>query len=522
MKLKRLIATVMLICTLAVLAPTVFAEEKEDTLAINISDTTLVTSNGYSDTRFLTDGKTTAFHTSKENCSITLMNEAGIGSVYLLFDEVYGEYTIINAANGQGVTVGTAGFLHEYIDVNALFGEPLTSVTLFFQRGTVKLSEIEIYTVGTMPDHVQVWQPPLEGSTDILLLSTHGDDDQLFFAGLIPTYTSMEGVGVQVAYLTDHRNLTNRRTHEILNGLWATGCTAYPVMAEFPDFRIDSLKDTYAEFKRLGYSEEQLLGYVVELLRRFKPQVVVGHDIDGEYGHGMHMVYTDCLIKALDISNDQTKYPELAETYGLWEVPKTYLHLYSENTIELDYDQPLDAFDGMTAFEVSQKLGYPCHITQQNTWFTDWINGDNNEITKATQIKRYNPAYFGLYQSLVGEDVQRNDFLENITTYYDQYMASLPEPEPENPGLTEEEQLRQEQEHQELDRIEAEQAEQKRQEQERIEQEFQQKEQQRLEQEKQQTKNEIVIALCALGGGILLVAIYFIVRHISIMRQLED
>lgn len=522
MKLTRLIAAMMLICILVTLAPTVFAEEEDEALALNLSDSTMVTSNGYSDTRFLTDGKTTTFRTAQNNCSITLMNEQGIGSLYLLFDEAYGEYTVINAANGEGITVGTNGFLHEYIDVNALFNEPLTSVTLLFQNGPVKLSEIEVYTVGPLPDHVQIWQPPLENSADILLLSTHGDDDQLFFAGLIPTYTSMEGVGVQVAYMTDHRNLTNLRTHEILNGLWATGCTAYPVMAQFPDFRIDSLKDTYKEYKRLGYSEEQLLGYVVELLRRFKPQVVVGHDIDGEYGHGMHMVYTDCLIKALDISNDETQYPELAETYGLWEVPKTYLHLYGENTIELDYDTPLAAFDGMTAFEVSQKLGYPCHVTQQNTWFTDWINGDNNEITKASQIKRHNPAYFGLYRSTVGEDVERNDFLENITTYHDQYLASIPEPGPEEPGLSEEEQLRQEQEHEQLDRIETEQAQQKNPEKDRLEQEFLQLEQKQLEKEKQQTRTEIIVGLCIFGGGILLIAAYFIIRHITIIRQWDD
>ena len=44
MMLKRLIAVVLLICTLAILAPTTFAVE-EDT-AINISGTTMITSNG--------------------------------------------------------------------------------------------------------------------------------------------------------------------------------------------------------------------------------------------------------------------------------------------------------------------------------------------------------------------------------------------------------------------------------------------------------------------------------------------
>ena len=41
-------------------------------------------------------------------------------------------------------------------------------------------------------------------------------------------------------------------------------------------------------------------------------------------------------------------------------------------------------------------------------------------ITKATQITTYSPCKFGLYRSLVGADVQKNDFLENITTYAQQ------------------------------------------------------------------------------------------------------
>lgn len=520
MMIKRLIAAVLLLCTVAALAPTVFAVNDND--ALNITGSTLITSNGYADPRFLTDGDNTTYQTSKGKCSITLMNEMGIGSVYLMFDQAYGEYTVENAANSKYFTAGTEGYLHEYINLDEAFNGPVTSVTFHFNREVVRLSEIEVYTVGDVPDHVQIWQPPLEDTTDILLLSTHGDDDQLFFAGLIPHYTSQEGVGVQVAYLTDHRNTTNQRAHEILNGLWVTGCTAYPVMAEFPDFRIDSMKDTYQEFERLGYSAEQLLSYVVGLLRRFKPNVVVGHDIDGEYGHGMHMVYTDCLIKALEISNDEAQFPELAETYGLWDVPKTYLHLYKENTIELDYDQPMDAFDGMTAFEVSQQLGYPCHESQQNSEFTSWINGDNNEITKASQIKKYNPSYFGLYRSTVGEDVKRDDFLENIITYYQQEQLRLEQLEQERLEQEADEQSRLEQERLELDRIEAEKAEQKRQEVERLEQEKLEQERLRLEQEQHQQKITLLIAVGIVAVGVILIIVFFLMRRKAIIRQMED
>ena len=72
--------------------------------------------------------------------------------------------------------------------------------------------------------------------------------------------------------------------------------------------------------------------------------------------------------------------------------------------------------DGKTAYEVSKK-GYSKHLSQQWTWFTDWINGKNNKYTKATEIKTYSPLKYGLYYTNVGEDIQKNDMFENITYY---------------------------------------------------------------------------------------------------------
>ena len=441
----RLISAVLCLCALLALAPGAAAQTQT---AEDISKQTTLTGTGYDSFGFLTDGNLTSYRRSNGNVTLTLENKNGIGALYFVFDLEYGAYTILDNTTGNTITAGEYGFLHEYVQLP----EAATSVTVKFENGKVRLSEIRVFSPGDAPADVQVWDKPQEGGADIVLFTTHGDDDQLFFAGLLPLYAGEKDARVQAVYLTDHRNLTNERTHEMLNGLWAVGVTAYPVFGEFSDFRIDDLDGTYREYASQGVSKEALLGFVVEQLRRFKPLVAIGHDIKGEYGHGMHMVYTDCLIKALDVSND----PELAERYGVWDVPKTYLHLYEQNPIELDYDTPLESFDGMTAFQVSQKLGYPCHKSQQYTWFTRWINGSNNEITKATQIATYNPCKFGLYRSTVGEDVQKNDFLENVTTYAEQERL---------------EQERLEQERLEQERLEQERLEQERLEQEKLEQE---------------------------------------------------
>ena len=465
----RIRAFVLCLCLLMALCAPAFAAEAGETV---------ITGSGYQDFAFLQDGNLKNYKTSEGNAAIVLENAAGIDSLYLLFDLEYGPYTITDNVSGAVITAGEEGYLHEFVELE----ETTTSVTLTFENGPVRLGEISTFPEGQVPDHVQRWDKPLEGGADILLLSTHGDDDQLFFAGLLPLYAGERDCRVQVVYLTDHRNLTKTRTHEMLNGLWAVGVRTYPVFGNFPDFRIDDLEGSYEEFASQGYSREELLEFVVTQLRRFRPQVVVGHDINGEYGHGMHMVYTDCLIRALEVSQDPAAFPELADRYGIWDVPKTYLHLYEDNAIEMDYDQPLEAFDGMTAFEVSQKLGYPCHESQQFTWFTGWINGKSTPITQATQIKKYNPCKFGLYRSTVGEDVQKNDFLENLTTYAEQERLEQERLEQERLEQERLEQERLEQERLEQERLEQERLEQERLEQERLEQERLEKE--RLEQER--------------------------------------
>lgn len=393
--------------------------------AVDITDIELVTeSKGFSYLARAFDGKESRA-TSAPTSSMTLTYEEGIGSLYLVFHMEYGEYTLVNNDTGAEYICGKYEFLHEFIDLVEIFGAAPSSVTLRFENGSVKIDNIYAFTPGQTPDFVQKWAPPAENETDLILFSAHGDDEQLFFAGLLPYYANAKDYTVQVVYLTDHRNLDDTRVHEMLNGLWAIGCDTYPVFGRYYDFRMESIKDTYHTFASLGWSKEEMLGFVVQQIRRFKPLVAVGHDFAGEYSHGQHMVYAELLAEALTISNDPEHYPESAETYGLWDIPKAYFHLYEENPIVMDWDTPMAELDGMTPFEVTQKLGFPCHVSQHQTWFNRWIYGGGT-ITKASQIETYNPCLYGLYRSTVGPDTGLNDMFENITPY-----GQEEEPEPE-------------------------------------------------------------------------------------------
>lgn len=429
-RFKRMIAWILCICALIALLPAVFASasEADETQASvtkeaeSISVSKAVTdATGFTNWGYLFDGKVLQGGTSAEFASLTIKHTEGIGSLYFIYRYEYGTYSVTNNDTGVSKAVGQGSFLHDFIDLEALFGTAPTSVTVTYDNGPVRLNEMYIFTPGETPDFVQKWELPAEDKTDMILFSTHGDDEQLFFAGILPYYANALDYQVQVVYLTDHRNNTDQRVHEMLNGMWAVGCTTYPVFGTFDDFLIESKEGTYDKFEELGVTRDDIIEFCVEQIRRFKPLVTVGHDFAGEYSHGQHMVYADCVAAALEISNDATQYPELAEKYGTWDVPKAYFHLYEENQITMDWDTPMEELDGMTPFEVTQKLGFPCHESQQWTWFYKWINGKNDVvITKASQIATYSPCLYGLYRTIVGEDVEKNDFFENLTTYEEQ------------------------------------------------------------------------------------------------------
>lgn len=391
--------------------------QAEDAAATDISGLGLVKeSEGFQHIETLFDRNIFRGYSFRGPCSLTLQHDDGIGSLYIIFDELCGEYTVIDNTTGTSQTVNQDPFLHQFIDLQALFGTVPTEITLQFAQESVRIVELQAFTAGEVPDSVQKWEPSLDGGADLVLFSTHGDDEQLFFAGVLPYYAGERDYRVQVVYFTNHRMEHPHRVHEMLNGLWAVGVKAYPVWENRPDFFLrNKVADTYRALELWGYPREDLLQWVVENIRRFKPLVAVGHDINGEYQHSMHMVYTDLLREALEISNDPTYDPESAAKYGLWDVPKTYLHLYKENEIIMDWDQPLENFNGMTAFEVTQQLGFPCHISQYADFMWYHLSAKN-----ATEVALYNPCYYGLYRSTVGPDVAKNDFFENIIPYDEQ------------------------------------------------------------------------------------------------------
>ncbi len=374
---------------------------------------------------YITDGNRNTFTGVTGAATVTVNRDGGIASLYIEFDRIPQSWTLTDPSTGKSFTCGQNAFLHEFVDVDKLFGSQPESLKLTFAQGTV-IADLYAFSEGTLPDFVQIWDPPCE-KADLLLISSHSDDEQLFFAGVLPYYAIERELNVQVVYIVQHFEVggypNHQRPHEQLDGLWTVGVTNYPVMSDFPDVYSESKnRDTAfaqasAAFKPYGVTYDDFISYITECLRRFKPLVVVSHDLNGEYGHGTHVFCSSALTEAIKLAPDAAQYPDSAQKYGTWTVEKTYLHLYGENQITMDWDTPLDSMDGKTPFEMTQE-GFGCHKSQHWTWFNRWIYGSGAApITKASQITSYSPCQYGLYDTQVGPDTVGGDFFENVKSY---------------------------------------------------------------------------------------------------------
>ncbi len=257
----------------------------------------------------------------------------------------------------------------------------------------LSLCEVRILTPGTPPDHIQIWQHPGD-KVDMMLIVGHPDDEVLWFGGLLPYYAGELNKNVLVICASMNRSF---RRLELLDCLWACGVRTHPVHSVLYDFTTNSKNEVFEEWG----GKARCLKLFTSYYRMYRPDVVMLHDIRGEYGHGIHKAVSYLGRECAALAADPKAYPEQVEQYGTWDIPKIYIHLYEENKIVMDWNQPLSSFGGKTAMEVAMEA-MQWHKTQvDHGW----------EVVAGGKLDN---ACFGLWRTLVGPDEAKNDLFEHI------------------------------------------------------------------------------------------------------------
>ena len=324
-----------------------------------------------------------------ESVSVSWTEDVPVAAVYFAFYREIAPFTVLQYdAAGALLSEHAPGPLWNNVV------EPLPDARRVTIRAEAELafSAVTAYGEGTIPDYLPF--EPTPEKADYLLVAMHPDDDVLFLGGVIPIYGAQQGREGVALYMASRVRV---RVNEAMAGAWTMGLRTQPVFGGFPDIP----PEYRAQFENTFRSAD-VVRYLVRQMRRYRPEVVVSQDVNGEYGHWQHALLAKAVLEAAPLAADAEYDPESAAQYGVWQVKKVYLHLYGEGRITLPVTEPLSAFGGRTAVEVAQEA-FACHQSQLPSRHA------------VTNEGIYSLSDFGLAYTAVGADTPGvNDMFEHI------------------------------------------------------------------------------------------------------------
>jgi LmbE family N-acetylglucosaminyl deacetylase len=330
-------------------------------------------------------------------------------TLYLEWNHLPGEFSVTEKRKDGSVLKTTQGDTFE-LDQLYCLSKGASSVVLS-SDANMDLCTALIYGPDVVPKNYHPWKPTPK-KLDYLVIATHPDDDILFMGAIVPLYGVERGLTGTIVYACSSN--IRLRCDEALNGAWAMGLRNYPIFAGFPN-----ILPARREQRENEFSVQKLTLYFADLIRQYRPEVIVTHDKRGEYGHWQHKNVCKAVCDAVPLAADASFDPESAAEFGTFQVKKLYLHLYPENTVQLDVYSPLAAFGSQNVIDIAT-AAYAEHESQ--------VKANHYSVSNEGF---YSLSKFGLYFSAVGPDTGENDLFENIDPQsLSNYVAPTPTASP--------------------------------------------------------------------------------------------
>lgn len=328
-----------------------------------------------------------------EHLSVRAGDKSRLGWLFLRFCGIPASFTVTEY-DGKDAVIRVQRIKATGISMPVELHEDCRLAVICPETEKLSLAEVTLFSRGTLPKNVPVFSESPE-KTDMLIITTHPDDEWLFLGAVYPIYCGEQGHSGTFAYITTP---SWGRLHEALNGLYTAGVREFPFFLGFKDIDRSAPAEQKAEFR-----EEDVVLALVRLIRRVRPLVVVTQDpLKGEYGHWQHTVGASAAFRAVGLAGDATYDPESAAQWGAWSPLKLYQHMVTDNGITLECKASLSAYGGKSALSVA-KEAYKCHKSQLKYSFSPSIEEGNYGDLRL----------YGLTYSAVGPDTG-NDMFEHI------------------------------------------------------------------------------------------------------------
>lgn len=280
------------------------------------------------------------------------------------------------------------------------------------------------------------WQPQPDKAA-LMVVAAHPDDEGIFFGGAIPYYAAGRNLPTVLISATNGDGGQNHLTpypDDIVGEAWGTS-----------DLRVGELMEAAWGYGLRNkpivgpvladhFNVHDLTPFMVQQIRLYRPDVIITHDpVNGEYGHGDHVYTGLAVISAfMQAANPNiVVYDDEGNELAPWQPLKLFVHLHPHNTMTHTWEEPLEAFEGLSSREVVDEA-MRAHRSQSTgywQWETDLGGDDNKPGAPPSPTVRWAPhdwssELWGLYAWADGyRIVADNDFFAGIdTTQY------LPEP----------------------------------------------------------------------------------------------
>ncbi len=311
---------------------------------------------------------------------LTITSEEPVYGLYLCF-RTMPEYEIqVDRGNGwEKAADGNPDYLHAFYELDGV--KQIRVQAIGEKKINLGFNEISVFGAGKVPSWVQRWEPTPE-KTDLMFVFAQPDDELLYLGGSIPVYAVERRHSTAVVCMAFDN--PSRRS-ELLNSLWSMGYRYYPLI--------------YSQKSLNSGNQADATAYIADAIRFCRPEVVVTLDEKGE-GNGQRKLLASICKNAVDQAEQN------GERDG-WEPKKFYMHLYGDDYTVMDWEQPLATQKGLSAVSTIRNAFF-YYKTQEDT------SNKNQKPQILTTGVKYKNNCFGLVKSSVGEDAEKNDFLENI------------------------------------------------------------------------------------------------------------
>ena len=244
--------------------------------------------------------------------------------------------------------------------------------------------------------------PDTDGHADVLVVLNTPGDELLKLGGLLPMLCKEHGLSAKILYLNGGDGY---HAHQCMQVLQAMGIRVAPYFGTGSNATVKGEK---AALKALGLSENQLRRLLTTEIRTCRPQILITLDPNSPKSAYMDGFIARSVIEAFGFAQDAARYSE----YETYTVSKLYTLSDTGETV-FDASQPLYAYDGEAGDAVADEL-YRFYLEER-------------------MFRRKTPdtVRFTLQRSSVGEDVKKDDLLENLSTdVFPEYRCPMPSPEP--------------------------------------------------------------------------------------------